>query len=513
MKDRKLTKSILAVVAIAALVAGCTKADDPEPKTRADVAEAAYPVDKIEFQKNGYMSQADEQLLIDNTKRSAALSVYIWSLPRVLMETSRLGNREMGVDTLTMPVTEDGLKPSTVVATGNQSTIYMVVWVDFDGEPLVIEYPDNALGYIDDGWQRSLYDGVPDGKPSKPIFILPVNYEGEIPSQDDYTILRPKTAGGLFLARGLGPKEQAVADIKKSRIYYYKNRNNIPEQKFVNWSEEPYRNMNVFNFPRGLKYWEVLNDVVQKDLINDEDRVMYGFMQFLGIEKGKPFNPSPQMKELLTTMEDVGYKTTHALGFSGLYAPKYYDNGTDWTRIFLTPVDPENARKGSREVFDYKNFMGVVQRAHFAQDAMSTSPLAALKFVGKGSQYLYSARDSDHNTLDGAETYRLHVPANVPAKNFWSITLYDPISRSMLQGTGSDNVTIDSNHTLKQNADGSYDLFVGPNESKIPAEYRGTPNFAATNPDKGLFVYFRFFGPLEPFFDKTWQLESFEKIK
>ena len=521
MKTVQLTESILAVVAIAALVVGCDKAADPEPKAPADTAqatEATYPVDKIEFQKNGYMSDPDAKLLIENAKRSAALSVYIWSLPRVLMETSRLGNREMGVDTLTMPVSEDTLKPSTLIPTANQSTIYMIVYTDFDGEPLVIEYPENALGYIDDGWQRSLYDGIPDGKKSKPVFIVPVNYEGEIPSEDDYTILRPKTAGGLFLARGLltpeeGSKERAVAEIKKSKIYYYKDRNNIPEQKFVNWSVEPWRNMNVFNFARGMRYWEVLNDVVQKDLVNDEDRAMYGLMQFLGIEKGKPFNPSPEMKELLTTMEDVGFKTTQAIGFSEHYAPRYYDNGTDWTRIFLVPLDPKDARAGSREVFDYKNYLGVVQRAHFAQNAQSGSPLAAMKFVGRGSQYLYSHSDSEHNTLDGAETYRLHVPANVPAKDFWSITLYDPISRSMLQGTGSDDVTIDSNDKLIQNADGSYDLFVGPDDSKVPAKYRGTPNFAATNPKKGLMVYFRFFGPLEPFFDKTWQLESFERIK
>jgi hypothetical protein len=394
----------------------------------------------------------------------------------------------------------------------------MLLWTDFDGEPLVIEFPENALGYINDGWQRSLYDGIPDGKPSKPVFVVPLNYDGEIPSEDDYTILRPKTAGGLFLARGLvtpeeGSKERAVAEIKKSKIYYYKDRNNIPEQKFVDWSAEPYRNMNVFDFPRGIKYWEMLDDVVQKDLVDDENRAMYGLLQFVGIEKGKKFNPSPEMRELLAKVEDIGYKTAHAIGFSEHYAPRYYDNGTDWARIFLVPLDPSDARKGSREVFDYKNYLGVYQRAHFAQNAQSSSPLAAMKFVGSGSQYLYSHGDSDHNTLDGAETYRLHLPANVPAKDFWSITLYDPISRSMLQGTGSDDVTIDSNGKLKQNADGSYDLFVGPDESKVPEEFRGTPNFSATNRNKGFMVYFRFYGPLEPFFDKSYQLGSFEKIK
>jgi hypothetical protein len=236
MKNRKLTKSILVLVAIAVLsvlVPACTTSDQTK---------AVYPIDKIEFQKNGFMSDGDAKLLIENAKRSAALQVYLWSLPRISMEQMKIANREMGIDTLTMPVTEDILKPSTVIATANQilkpstviatanqSTIYLILAIDCDGEPLVIEYPDNALGYIDDGWQRSLYDGIPDGTKAKPIFIVPLNYEGEIPSESEYTILRPKTATGIFLARGMitpeeGSKERAVAEIKTSKIYYYKDR-------------------------------------------------------------------------------------------------------------------------------------------------------------------------------------------------------------------------------------------------------------------------------------------------
>jgi hypothetical protein len=191
------TNSIMALVAIAALsvlVPACTTSEQNK---------AEYPVDKIEFQKNGFMSDADAKLLIGNAKRSAALQVYLWSLPRISMEQMKIANREMGINTLTMPVTEDILKPSTIIATANQSTIYLILGIDFDTEPLVIEYPNNALGYIDDGWQRSLYDGIPDGTKAKPIFIVPLNYKGEIPSESEYTILRPKTATGIFLARGM----------------------------------------------------------------------------------------------------------------------------------------------------------------------------------------------------------------------------------------------------------------------------------------------------------------------
>ena len=142
MKIAELTKSILVMVSMTLLVVGCNKTDSPESATPPDVAqatEAAYPVDKVEFQKNGFMSDPDAKLLIENAKRSAALQVYLWSLPRISMEQMKIANREMGIDTLTMPVTEDILKPSTVIATANQSTIYLILAIDCDGEPLVIE--------------------------------------------------------------------------------------------------------------------------------------------------------------------------------------------------------------------------------------------------------------------------------------------------------------------------------------------------------------------------------------
>jgi hypothetical protein len=96
IKERTM-KSILTVVVITALTL---------PGMVFAQTEANYPVDKIEFQKNGFMSDADAGLLIENAKRSAALQVYLRSLPRISVEQLRVSNREMGVDTLTMPVTE-----------------------------------------------------------------------------------------------------------------------------------------------------------------------------------------------------------------------------------------------------------------------------------------------------------------------------------------------------------------------------------------------------------------------
>jgi hypothetical protein len=64
--------------------------------------------------------------------------------------------------------------------------------------------------------------------------------------------------------------------------------------------------------------------------------------------------------------------------------------------------------------------------------------------------------------LDGSKNYKLNIPANPPAKDFWSVILYDPQTRSELQ-TGQPYPNKNSKRDdLVENADGSVDLYIGP---------------------------------------------------
>jgi hypothetical protein len=99
------------------------------------------------------------------------------------------------------------------------------------------------------------------------------------------------------------------------------------------------------------------------------------------------------------------------------------------------------------------------------------------------------------------------VPANPPAKEFWSVTVYDYQTRSMIQ-TDTDIPAKSSADKLITNADGSIDLYFGPT---APAGKE--TNWVKTLPERGWFVWFRLYGPLEPFFNKTWQLADFELVK
>ena len=126
---------------------------------------------------------------------------------------------------------------------------------------------------------------------------------------------------------------------------------------------------------------------------------------------------------------------------------------------------------------------------------------------GVGSVYLGSYKDHDGNWLDGANTYRLHVPPNAPVKQFWSLTLYDVDTRALIQNE-QQIADRSSRQDLVRNADGSVDLYVGP---KAPAGFE--KNWIPSVPGKAWFPYFRLYGPTEAHFDRRWKLPDIERVK
>jgi hypothetical protein len=147
-------------------------------------------------------------------------------------------------------------------------------------------------------------------------------------------------------------------------------------------------------------------------------------------------------------------------------------------------------------------------RTMFFYVATVNTPAMAAKMVGKGSQYAFINTDKDAQYLDGAKNYRLRIPANVPAKDFWSVVLYDPQTRSELQTSQPFPSKNNKRDKLSANADGSVDLYFGP---QAPAGKEA--NWTQTVPRKGWFALLRHYGPLEPWFDQTWRPEDIELVK
>jgi hypothetical protein len=127
--------------------------------------------------------------------------------------------------------------------------------------------------------------------------------------------------------------------------------------------------------------------------------------------------------------------------------------------------------------------------------------------VGIGSQYVVTERDAAGRYLDGAQTYRLHLPQDIPVKDFWSVTVYDPQTRSMLQTDQRFPSTGSQKQGIIINPDTSVDVCFGP--EPLPGM---EANWVQTIPGKGWFVMLRLYGPLEPWFDKTWRPGEIELV-
>jgi len=115
---------------------------------------------------------------------------------------------------------------------------------------------------------------------------------------------------------------------------------------------------------------------------------------------------------------------------------------------------------------------------NFFHKAYSTSASMVVAMPGKGSQYLLGLRDTDGDFLAGGQTYRLHIPANVPAANYWSVVLYDADTRSLLDN-GQPFPSIASNSNLKPNTDDSAPSGHGRNSA---AAFTGANRVAIVHP-------------------------------
>jgi hypothetical protein len=132
----------------------------------------------------------------------------------------------------------------------------------------------------------------------------------------------------------------------------------------------------------------------------------------------------------------------------------------------------------------------------------------AAKMVGIGSQYAMAYRDAAGQYLDGAKSYRLHLPGPIPAKDFWSILVYDPQTRAMLQTDQQFPSVSSQKPDMAINPDTSADVYFGP-EAPVGKE----SNWIQTIPGKGYFVALRLYGPLEPWFDKSWRPGEIEAVQ
>ena len=225
--------------------------------------------------------------------------------------------------------------------------------------------------------------------------------------------------------------------------------------------------------------------------------MILGMLQPLGIEKGKPFNPTERQKQILVEASRVGELMARTIAFDKRFDGVKVWPGRRWeTSLFLASTSQETPA-----------FTQFDERTSWFYEAVGVSVGMMGRTVGAGQVYLESSKDADGKFLDGSRTYHLHVPPEAPVAQFWSFTVYDNETRTFVD-TGS-QPDRSSRDDIERNADGSVDLWFGP---KPPA---GKPasNWIETIPGRGWFTYFRLYGPTQPYFDRSWVLPDIERAR
>lgn len=450
----------------------------------------------FEFE-NGYPTRESAAALLDQLKFNRAIEVYLTQIPAVAIIESRRGAREFGAARSNqMIIWENLMDAKTLVLTANTETVYGMGFLDLKSDgATVIEVPPKMLGAAMDALQRNLVDigplGPDQGKGGKYLF-LPPDYEGEVPQ--GCFVIQSATYSVNYFIRGFkeeGKTDHAVELMKQTKVYPLDNAKHPPKMEFLNGSGQPIDTIHSDT----ITFYEQLAQLVEEEPADVFTPFQRFHMQAIGIEKGRKFNPNTETRTLLSEAARAAAAIARANCFASNDSDTLFYEGRHWRGVGDVPY-----------TFVKDGILEVDRRAYVYYMAVGNSPGMMDKNVGAGSQYLWTYNDADGDFLDGAKSYQLHVPAKVPINNFWSVLVYDALSRSELQN-GQPFPSVSQYTDPKANADGSVDIYFGP---KMPAGQE--KNWIQTVPGKGWFPIFRFYGPLEPFFDKSWQLPDIEKL-
>jgi len=447
---------------------------------------------------DGFPDEATVQTVYDNLDFQRGVQAFLIALPAASSYAFRTGFRTFGPDNQTVIIAESLVDSRSLFLTPNTETVYIGVWLDTKDGPLVLEVPPRMLGMVDDGWGRFVTDvgnaGPDHGKGGK-YLLLPPDHTGDVP--EGYFVLRSRTYGNLMIGRGFivdGDLRPAVENAKANfRVYPLGSAADPPAMNFVNLSGAAVNTV----FASDASFFEHVAAAVREEPLEATDPETRGLLAAIGIRKDEPFAPDARMKSILADAAAVGNATARAITFSTRDRDAYYYPNSAWKMLWIGN-DPGFAPGG---VLDPDG------RTLFFYCGWGVSPAMTVKMVGVGSQYAVADHDATGRYLDGAKTYRLHLPPNIPAKDFWSVLVYDPQTRSMLQTDQQFPSTGSQKKGIVINPDTSVDVYFGP-ESPPGNE----ANWVQTIPGKGWWVALRLYGPLEPWFDKTWRPGEIEVV-
>lgn len=426
-----------------------------------------------------------------------AVEAAIWGIPAVNFQLMYKAMEKVGGSYNQIVYWPGLLDWKNQTLTPNPDVIYLMPFFNTEKGPVVLEIPpaDNGVfnGSVMNYWQAAIEDvgpgGMDKGKGGKYI-ILPPGYDKTIPA--GYIPMQSDTYRGYALLRSV-LKSGSDADVKAA-IDYGKRVKLYPygtstETVFVDASKEVYNSAIVYD----ATFYDRLNEIVQQEPFLERDRAMIDPLKTLGIERGKNFTPDARTKEIMNAA------AVQARAYLiNLYenTPSFY-KGTQW---FFPATDEYKA-----SVVNSYKIQGI-----YPTDNRGVCYMIAFfsaKHIGESQYYLLAVKDKEGNMLKGDTSYRTTIPANVPVKQYWSMTIYNRETHTFIENAKWMNRSSQT-PGLKKNDDGSVTIYFGP---EPPAE--GESNWIPTDPKGDFEVLARFYGPTKALYDQSWKLTDLEKVK
>jgi hypothetical protein len=507
------TRRLVAAALLGALAVAATGSAFAQSDRFDELANLPFP--------QGSPSKETAQALKDELLFQRATQAYLWAMPAIMSLGMQVGSEKaFGGGCNVLPIWKSLTDSKVLIVTPNTVTMYAVGYLDLGKEgPLVVELPSMLLGFMSDFMAVPIpADGGvfagdvglsgPDGGKGGKYLLLPPGYKDAVP--EGYYVYRSGMNNVMVTLRALvaDPSKMAetVAHLERTRIYPLDSAIKAKPMVFPDASK-PGLNMLPIEDGSAFDHLQRLIDREGDDFASPDWR---GVLASIGIVKGQPFNPDARTRKILEQGAVTGFKTARVLAnevvLNGVSTLVYPDRR--WTNPFPSGSSTQQLAVNTAFLNTSGHFLDLDSRAAYYTMSWGISPSMVKEATpGKGGFYAIATVDNEGETLSGNNNYRLHFPAGVPAKLFWSVTLYDAYTTSLLAGERP-FPSLSSTEKPMQNNDGSTDLYFGP---RAPSGKAG--NWLPTKPGRNYIAILRLYGPTEAALDKSWEPSDLERVK